>query len=67
MKIYYLRLWGLEDSESFVAACKDISPSLYYTPQPVEAREGYSAERDVSDYLFMSYCLEKDILLHITT
>lgn len=29
---------------------EDISPSLYYTPQPVEAREGYSAERDVSDY-----------------
>lgn len=39
---------------------EDISPSLYYTPQPVEAREGYSAERDVSDYLLMSYCLEKD-------
>ena len=40
---------------------EDISPSLYYTPQPVEAREGYSAERDVSDYLLMSYCLEKDV------
>ncbi|MBQ1890499.1 MAG: gamma-glutamyl-gamma-aminobutyrate hydrolase family protein, partial [Selenomonas sp.] len=23
--------------------------------------EGYSAERDVSDYLLMSYCLEKDV------
>lgn len=40
---------------------EDISPSLYYAPQPVEAREGFSAERDVSDYLLMSYCLEKDI------
>ena len=40
---------------------EDISPTLYYTPQQVEAREGYSAERDVSDYLLMSYCLEKDI------
>ena len=27
----------------------------------MEAREGYSAERDVSDYLLMSYCLGKDI------
>lgn len=40
---------------------EDISPSLCYAPQPVEAREGYSAERDVSDYLLMSYCLEKDV------
>ena len=39
----------------------DISPSLYYVPQPVWAKEGYSAERDVSDYLLMSYCLEKDV------
>ena len=40
---------------------EDISPSLFYTPQKLEAREGYCAERDVSDYLLMSYCLEKDI------
>ena len=39
----------------------DISPSLDYVPQPVWAKEGYSAERDVSDYLLMSYCLEKDV------
>ena len=39
----------------------DISPSLYYAPQPVCRSEGFSAERDVSDYLLMSYCLEKDI------
>ncbi|WP_027406825.1 gamma-glutamyl-gamma-aminobutyrate hydrolase family protein [Anaerovibrio sp. RM50] len=40
---------------------QDISPSLYYTPQPVLSKEGFNAERDVSDYLLMSYCLEKDI------
>ena len=39
----------------------DISPSLYYTPQPVFRSEGFIAEHDVSDYLLMSYCLEKDI------
>ena len=26
---------------------EDISPSLFYSPQPVETREGISAERDV--------------------
>ncbi|MBQ6133481.1 MAG: gamma-glutamyl-gamma-aminobutyrate hydrolase family protein [Lachnospiraceae bacterium] len=40
---------------------EDISPSLYYHPQEVETKEGFSAERDVSDYLLMNYCLEKDI------
>ena len=40
---------------------EDISPSLYYSPQPAETREGFSAERDVSDFLLMSWCLEKDI------
>ena len=40
---------------------EDISPSLFYSPQPVETREGISAERDVSDFLLMSWCLEKDI------
>ena len=40
---------------------EDISPSLYYDPQPVQTQEGFSAERDVSDYLLMSYCLEQDI------
>lgn len=40
---------------------EDISPSLYYEPCDVETNEGFSAERDVSDYLLMSYCLEKDI------
>lgn len=40
---------------------EDISPSLYYDAPPVEAAEGFSAERDVSDYLLMSYCLVNDI------
>ena len=40
---------------------EDISPSLYFEPQDAQTKEGFSAERDVSDYLLMSYCLEKDI------
>ena len=42
---------------------EDISPSLYYDAPPVESDEGFSAERDVSDYLLMRYCLEHDIPL----
>ncbi len=43
---------------------EDISPSLYYRPvkwHGIEAERDYNAERDVSDYLLMSYCLDKDI------
>ena len=42
----------------------DISPSLYYTPEECWNTEGegdYCAERDVSDYLTMTYCLDNDI------
>lgn len=39
----------------------DISPSLYYAPRPALQPGRFSAERDVSDFLLMSYCLEKDI------
>ena len=39
----------------------DISPTLFYEPQPLGTDEALSAERDVSDYLIISYCLEKDI------
>jgi putative glutamine amidotransferase len=42
----------------------DISPTLYYNEQPwhgIEVDSDYSAERDVSDYLLFSYCLEKNI------
>ena len=45
---------------------EDVSPSLYYDPQEwhgIEAEKDYSAERDVSDFLLMSYCLERDIPL----
>lgn len=42
---------------------EDISPSLFYNPEPVQTQEGFSAERDVSDYLLMSYCLEQNIAI----
>ena len=45
---------------------EDVSPSLYYDPQEwhgVEAEKDYSAERDASDFVLMSYCLEHDIPL----
>lgn len=38
-----------------------VSPSLYYEPKEPENSEGSAPERDVSDYLLMSYCLEYDI------
>lgn len=43
---------------------EDISPTLYYTPEAwhgIEDERDYNAERDVSDYLTMSYCLDNDI------
>lgn len=42
----------------------DICPTLYYDEQEwhgIEDDTDYSAERDVSDYILLSYCLEKDI------
>ena len=42
----------------------DVSPSLYYKPEEwhgIEGERDYCAERDVSDYLTMSYCLDNDI------
>lgn len=42
---------------------EEISPSLYYDPKPALSTEVFSAERDVSDYLLMSYCLENDIAI----
>ena len=39
----------------------DISPTLFYEPQPLGTDETLSAERDVSDYILLSYCLENDI------
>ena len=42
----------------------DISPTMYYDEQAwheITEDTAYSAERDVSDYLLLSYCLENDI------
>ena len=42
----------------------DISPTLYYDEQDwhgIKEDTEYSAERDVSDYLLLSYCLEENI------
>lgn len=42
----------------------DISPTLYYTEQPchgIPEEIDYCAERDVSDYILMDYCLDHDI------
>lgn len=43
---------------------EDISSSLFFSPEPwhgIVAEIDYNAERDVSDYLTMSYCLDSDI------
>lgn len=43
---------------------EDISPTLFYDEQDwhgLETDPLISAERDVSDYLLMSYCVDKDI------
>jgi putative glutamine amidotransferase len=43
---------------------EDISPSLYFSPEPwhgIVEEIDFCAERDVSDYLTMTYCLDHDI------
>ncbi len=43
---------------------EDISSTLFYDPEPwhgIVAEIDYNAERDVSDYLTMTYCLDNDI------
>ncbi len=43
---------------------EDISPALYFRPEPwhgIPEEIDYNAERDVSDYLTMTYCLDHDI------
>ena len=45
---------------------EDVSPSLFYSPEPwygIVEEIDYNAERDVSDYLTMTYCLDHDIPL----
>ena len=39
----------------------DMGPSLFPEPEPVCTDEGFCVERDVSDYILMSYCLDQDI------
>lgn len=43
---------------------QDVSPSLFKNQKPwhkIQKERDYLAERDVSDYLLMSYCLDHDI------
>ena len=43
---------------------EDVSPALYYTPEEwhgIEEERDYNAERDISDYLTMDYCLDHEI------
>lgn len=43
---------------------EDISSSLFREPEPwhgIEAEVDYNVTRDASDYILMSYCIEKDI------
>lgn len=43
---------------------EDVSPSLYREPQDVKMPEveiQYNPERDVSDYLLMSYCIDNNL------
>ena len=43
---------------------EDISSSLYASPEPwneIEDEIDFNATRDASDYILMSYCIEKDI------
>ena len=43
---------------------EDISSTLFYAPEPwhgIVEEIDYNAERDVSDYLTMTYCLDNDI------
>ncbi len=45
---------------------EDVGPTLYSSPEPwhgIAEEIDYNAERDVSDYLTMTYCLDHDIPL----
>ena len=46
----------------------DISPTLYKTPEPwhgIESEGNCDAHRDVSDYILMSWCLEREPTLPV--
>ena len=70
----YVRVYTWHDSNAEAAVGdvsivlftggEDISPSLFYSPEPwhgIAEEIDYNAERDVSDYLTMTYCLDHDI------
>lgn len=43
---------------------EDMSPTLFRKPEPwhgIEEDKNFNASRDISDYITMAYCLEKDI------
>ena len=45
---------------------EDIAPTLLLQPEPwhgIEAEKDYNATRDISDYLTMKYCFDKDMPL----
>ena len=46
----------------FFIGGEDISPSLFKVPVAVDNEgEGINATRDISDYTYMAYCIDKDI------
>jgi putative glutamine amidotransferase len=70
----YVRVYTWHDSNAEAATQnvsiviftggEDISPSLYFSPETwhgITEEIDYCAERDVSDYLTMTYCLDHDI------
>lgn len=71
-KLVKMNTWQNSDAEKVLADVdavifpggSDISPTLFYTEQPchgIPEEIDYCAERDVSDYILMSYCLDHDI------
>jgi len=69
LRTYSWKHSNASDATSQVSAVvftggEDISSSLFAVPQPwhgIEAGRDFNAERDTSDYLLMSYCLEQNI------
>lgn len=45
----------------FMIGGEDISPTLFKVPEAFANSEDIDAARDVSDYILMAYCMDKDI------
>ena len=45
----------------FMIGGEDISPTLFKVPEEFANSEDIDAARDVSDYILMAYCMDKDI------